>query len=117
MKTSSAKAKGRRCAEEVKELLSKRFPIMAEDIHVTSSGVTGPDLQIFGPGRFIFPFAVECKNQEKLNIWDAYEQAVGHLDNPQFSDCRPIVFFKRNRSKLMVCISAEDFLCLTTTSK
>lgn len=117
MKTSSAKAKGRRCAQEVKDLIAKIFPVIPEDIHVTSSGVGGPDLQFFGPARFIFPYAVECKNHEKLNIWEAYEQAKNHLKNPQFKDCKPIVFFKRNRSQLMVCLSAEDFLCPTTTSK
>ena len=117
MKTHSAKAKGRRCAQEVKELLVKNFNIAAEDIHITSSGVNGPDIQVFGQARNLFPYAVECKNQEKINIWEAYEQAEKHLKNPQFLGCKPIVFFKRNRSQLMVCLSAEDFLCLTTTSK
>lgn len=111
MKTSSAKAKGRRCAQETKELLLKSFPeLQDDDILVTSSGVTGEDLVLSPLARAKFNASIECKAHEKLNIWQAYEQAQEHqVKRP---DSIPIVFFKRNRSKLMVCLEAEDLFLL-----
>lgn len=110
MKTSSAKAKGRRCAQEVKELLLKSFsPLLPDDIKVTPSGVTGEDLWLSPLARVAFPYTIECKNVEALNIWKALEQAESH--NPDFPG---ILFFRRNRSKLYVALSAEDFMKLFT---
>lgn len=111
MKTSSAKAKGRRCAQETKDLLLKFAPhLSADDILVTSSGVTGEDL-IFSPkAREVYNFVIENKNVEALNIWKAYEQATSHKNARP--DATPVLFFKRNRTPLLVCLNAEDFLKL-----
>jgi hypothetical protein len=114
LKTSSCKAKGRRCAQEAKALLHAHAPTLEDgDIIVTPSGVTGPDLLLSPAAAKIYNFATECKNVESLNIWKAYEQAEAHAVSVKHRTATPIVFFKRNRSKLLVCISAEDFVRLT----
>ena len=41
--------------------------------------------------RSKFPHSIECKNVEKLNIWDAYEQASANR-----GDYEPIVVIKKN---------------------
>lgn len=105
MKTSSAKAKGRRCANEVKNHLLRVFDVLRpDDIGITSSGETGEDLKLSPKARDLFPYSIECKNVERLNIWKALEQAEGH------GDYTPIVFFRKNRSKLYVAIEAEKFM-------
>jgi hypothetical protein len=105
MKTSSCKAKGRRACQDLKDALLKRFPeLEPDDVQITSSGVTGEDLMLSPKARKFFPFSVEVKNQEKLNIWAAYSQACSHGAHT------PLLVFKRNRSKLMVCLELEDFL-------
>ena len=52
------------------------------------------------------PFSIECKKQEKLNIWKALKQA--EEDCPD--DKIPIVVFARNRSKDYVVIGMDEFL-------
>lgn len=108
MKTSSAKAKGRRCAKEVRELLLQYAPLGDKDIFVTSSGETGADLKLSEEALKRYPLAIECKNVEKLNIWAALEQADGHHTEDQI----PVVFFKRNRSNLYAALDAEAFVAL-----
>ncbi|NRA68739.1 MAG: hypothetical protein HRU19_29920, partial [Pseudobacteriovorax sp.] len=45
MKTSSAKAKGRRAAAELKALILYYYPSLTEDdVRLTPSGLNGPDI-------------------------------------------------------------------------
>ena len=47
MKTSSAKAKGRRLQQKVRDLLLETFTeLQPDDIRSTSMGVSGEDLQL-----------------------------------------------------------------------
>lgn len=111
MKTSSAKAKGRRAAQELKDKLLEYCPdLTTNDIMVTPSGVTGPDLWLSEAARKIYPYAVETKNVEKLNVWQAFEQAKSHVKD---TGLRPLLAFTRNRSEMLVTVRLEDFLWLT----
>jgi hypothetical protein len=65
----------------------------------------GVDLHLSPRAQRDFPFAIEAKNVEKLNIWDALAQAA-----EQAGDKTPIVFFKRANSKLYVALDADAFL-------
>lgn len=111
MKTSSAKAKGRRAAQEVKAMLHKYVPLdlQPDDIIVTPSGCTGEDLMLSPRARSIYPWAIECKNVEKLNIWQAIAQTEEHSKK-----YLPLLFFTRNRSEMYVCMKAEEFIKLYT---
>ena len=75
MKTQSAKAKGRNLQKWVVNKLIEEFDIHPEDIKSCSMGAGGEDVVMARAAREKFPFSVECKNVEKLNVWDAYEQA------------------------------------------
>ena len=68
---------------------------------------SGEDIKLSHSARKKFPFSVECKAQEKLNIWESLKQAE---DNS--NDYTPLLIFKRNRSKTYVTLSLEDFLDL-----
>jgi hypothetical protein len=52
-----------------------------------------------------FPFSIECKNQEALNVWKSYEQAEANS-----GDYEPVVFIKRNNQKPLVVVDAEYFI-------
>jgi len=111
VKTSSCKAKGRRCSQDVKDLLILHANnlIHPDDIVVTPSGVTGPDV-LFSPlASRMYPFIVECKNQERISIWEALKQSESHMRN-QSNDKFPILFFKRNHSDLYVSLKADTFI-------
>ena len=108
MKTSSAKAKGRRLQQEVRALLVEAFhQLLPDDIRSTAMGQSGEDLQMSPLARQHIPFSFECKNQEKLNIWSAIKQAEA---NDQGYD--PAVVFKRNRAKTYVAIPFDAFVDL-----
>jgi hypothetical protein len=115
MKTSSAKAKGRRAAQELKDALLEWAPdLTSDDIIVTSSGDTGEDLKLSPRAREVYPYVFECKNVEKLNVHEAYDQAVSHWQSRgSKSEEFPILAFKRNNTPMKVVVSLEHYLKLT----
>ena len=104
MKTQSAKAKGRKLQKWMRELLIEKLDIHPEDIESRSMGAGGEDLIMARAAREKFPLSVECKNQEKVNVWESYKQAE---DNSK--DYEPVVVIKRNNSKPLVLVDAEYF--------
>ena len=107
MKTQSAKAKGRKLQKWMRELLIEKLDIHPEDIESRSMGAGGEDLIMARAAREKFPMSVECKNQEKVNIWESYNQAE---DNSK--DYEPVVVIKRNNSKPLVLVDAEYFVSM-----
>jgi hypothetical protein len=111
VRTSSAKAKGRRACAEARDALLRVLGLEPDDIHVTSSGATGKDLKLSPRARSRFPFVLEVKNQEALNIWEAYAQAEDHwAKEVSREEVYPAVIYRRNRSDLMISMSLEDLL-------
>ena len=107
MKTQSAKAKGRRLQQWVRNLLIEELEIHPEDIESRSMGAGGEDLIMARAAREKFPYSIECKNQESLNVWKSYEQAMENS-----GDYEPVVFIKRNNQKPLVVVDAEYFVRL-----
>ena len=105
MKTSSAKAKGRRLQQQFMQLLIEKLDIDSEDIESRSMGAAGEDLIMSKAARTKFPFSVECKNQERMNIWSAWEQA-----NNNKGIYQPLVVIKKNGVPPLVVLEAENFL-------
>ena len=105
MKTQSAKAKGRKLQKWMRELLIEKLDIHPEDIESRSMGAGGEDLIMARAAREKFPMSVECKNQEKLNIWSSLEQAEDNA-GPHI----PLLVFKRNRSKTYVSMEINNLI-------
>ena len=105
MRTQSAKAKGRRLQQWIRDLLIEKLEVHPEDIESRSMGAGGEDLIMARAARKKFPYSIECKNQEKVNIWDAYDQAQENC-----GDYEPIVVLKRNNTKPLVLIDADYFV-------
>ncbi len=115
MKTSSAKQKGRRAAVEICNLIYKHIPDLEPgDLYATPSGVNGEDVVRSAKAKRVFPFAIESKNQEALQIWAALEQAKSHVPEGDTSGQTPALIFRRNRSELHICLRFEDFLKIYT---
>ena len=66
MKTSSAKAKGRRLQQWFRDLLIEKLNVHPEDIESRSMGAGGEDLIMARAARKKFPYSIECKNQENI---------------------------------------------------
>lgn len=107
MKTSSAKAKGRKLQQWVRDKLIDVLDIHPEDIESTSMGAGGEDVTMARVAREKFPYSIECKNQERVNVWSAYDQASGNSNNYE-----PLVVIKKNRTKALVLLDAEYFINL-----
>ena len=107
MKTSSAKAKGRKLQQWFASIMVKTLNLHEEDIESRPMGSQGEDIIMGRESREKFPYSIECKNQEAVNVWKAYEQAESNCGKYE-----PLVVIKRNRSKPLVVIDAEHFVTL-----
>ena len=108
MKTRSAKAKGRRLQNKIRDLLLEEFKeLEPDDIRTAIMGETGEDIKLSPAARKKIPYSFECKNQEKINICESLKQAEENS-----GDYPPILIFKRNRSKTYVTLDLEEFLKL-----
>ena len=107
VKTQSAKAKGRRLQQWFRDLLIEKLEVHPEDIESRSMGAGGEDLIMARAAREKFPMSIECKNQEKVNVWEAYKQAEDNSGKYE-----PVVVIKRNKVKPLVVVDAEYFVSL-----
>ena len=107
MRPQSAKAKGRKLQQWVRDKLIEMLDVHPEDIESRSMGAGGEDLIMARAARSKFPHSIECKNVEKLNIWESYEQASANCN-----DYEPIVVIKKNGKKPLVVVDAEYYIQL-----
>ena len=113
MKTRAAKSKGRRLQNQVKELLLEAFTeLEPDDIRTAIMGETGEDIKLSPAARREIPFSFECKNQEKINIWESLNQAEENS-----GDYPPVLIFKRNRSKTYAVLEIDDFIDIINEPK
>ena len=107
MKTSSAKAKGRKLQQWFRDQLVEKLNLDPEDSESRPMGSNGEDIILGKHSRQAFPYSIECKNQEAVNVWKAYEQAQSNCKGYE-----PLVVIKRNRTKPLVLVDAEYFVAL-----
>ena len=106
MKPRSAKNKGKRLQNKIRDLILEKFnQLEPDDVRSVTMGESGEDILLSPAARKLFPFSTECKNQEKINIWSSLEQAETNSGKHI-----PIVIFKRNRSKTYVALEFEKLL-------
>ena len=83
--TASAKAKGRNLQQWVCRKISDITGIPYEqsddtcDIHSREMGQAGTDIVLRGDAVKLFPFSVECKACESLNLKDTVDQAKSNM--------------------------------------
>ena len=113
MKTRSAKNKGKRLQNDVRDLILETFKeLEPDDVRSTTMGDSGEDVLLSPFARRLFPFSIECKNQEKLNIWSSLEQAENNSGSHT-----PLLIFKRNRTKTYAVLEFDKLLELLDESK
>ena len=106
MRTSSAKAKGRRLQDWVRDLLHTNTGFDGDDIRSAIMGETGADVKLTKRATKKFPYSIECKNQEVFKgIYKMYSQATSHEDKLE-----PLLIIKMNGKKPLVILDAEYFI-------
>jgi len=111
LKTRSAKNKGKRLQKEVQKLLLEKthhYGLQDGDIQNTIMGEAGRDIKLSPAAEKVIPFDIECKNQEKLNIWDAIQQAQDNTKEGRI----PLLVFRKNNAKTYAVIEFEQLLKL-----
>lgn len=107
---AATKAKGRDLMLAIKTLLLLNAPWLSEDdFLVKATSMLGVDLHVSPRAAEWFPFAVEGKNTETLQIWAALTQAQY---NAAKQGKPAIVFFKRAGTPIYVALAAIDLLTL-----
>ena len=114
IKPSSAKGKGRRHQQWVRDKILDRFPkLEADDVRSTAMGQGGGDIQLSPAARKLFPYSVECKSNKSFAIYKIIEQAEANCPN----GAEPIAVIKANRKHPLVVLSANHFFKLVGNKK
>ena len=113
MKPRSAKNKGKRLQNKVRDVILEKFDkLEPDDVRSITMGDAGEDILLSPAARRLFPFSVECKAQESLSIWSALQQAESNAGKHI-----PLVIFKRNRSKTYAVLEFKELLKLLDESE
>lgn len=105
MKPQSAKAKGRKLQQHVRDRLIETFELTKDDVRSTSMGAGGEDIQLSSYARVRIPFSFECKSKARFAVYQDYWQALdnsgGHM---------PAVVIKQNNAQPLVLMDFDHFL-------
>ena len=107
---ASRKAKGRNLQNSVVKRIRGVFTGLSErDVVSVPMGVNDVDIRLSEAAFKEFPFAVECKATESLNIWSSLKQAEREARKGT-----PLLVFKRNRTDIYCALKFDDLLSLLT---
>ena len=110
MKTQSAKGKGRKLQQWVRDKLLGLFAprLQDGDVRSTSMGAQGEDVILSPAARQLIPFQIETKSYATFAVYKHYEQASEHGEH------EPLLVIKANHKKPLVVMDAEQFFKLLT---
>lgn len=111
MKTSSAKAKGRRLQKLVVSKILAAFTDLTErDVQSRAMGSQGTDVVLSEKAFKYFPFAIEAKNQEaNKKLLDMFGQASDHSNK---SGGEPVLVVSANNSPVLAIVTLDIFMKL-----
>jgi len=110
MKTSSAKAKGRKLQQYVRDKiieLLKPHGVEPADVKSTAMGQSGEDIQLSPFARSLLPISVECKSHKSMAIYKLYEQAEQYRHEGE-----PLLVVKANHQKPLAVMDLDYYLSL-----
>lgn len=109
IKPQSAKAKGRRLQQLVRDKILELFPkLKSDDVVSTGMGQGGEDIRLSTAARKLFPYSVECKSRKKIAVYSDYDQAQRNCPN----GAEPLVILKADRRTPLALIDADYFFKL-----
>ena len=108
MSAKSAKAKGRRLQNMLRDILRETFPQLEEDdIKSQTMGMCGEDIVLSPAARKVIKYSFECKNVERLDLWKSLTQAEENS-----ADRSPVLVMKRNQRKTYAIVELDTFINL-----
>ena len=106
LKARSAKNKGKRLQNILRDKLIKLYPSLKDDISSQIMGMQGEDIVLTPHAKATLPYSFECKNVERLQFWATVEQAESNLKENTY----PAIVVKKNRKTPYVAIELDHFL-------
>lgn len=114
IKPSSAKAKGRKHQQWVRDRILETFPgLEPDDVRSTSMGAGGEDIQLSPAARRAFPYSVECKSFKSFAVYKIVDQAKSNAP----AGVQPVAIIKGDRQRPLAVLDAEHFFELTAKTK
>lgn len=113
---AARKAKARELQKLVAQKISDLTGIPCgkdELIESREMGQAGSDIKLIGPAKKKFPFAIECKRQEKFNLHEAVKQAKAN----QEKDMDWLVVSRRSNEDAIVSMDMDAFFRLCKKAK
>ena len=104
--TLNANQKGKRFERDVAKMINKKFETNVRRTPMSGGMEIKGDIICIDDNSIISEFSIECKNQEKLNIWKALDQS--RTDAPRGK--LPIVVFTKNHELDYCALEFEDFM-------
>lgn len=109
MSARARKARGRRFQNQVREMILDHFPILeGSDVKTAVMGEGGKDIIFSASAERLIPFDIECKNQEALSVWSAFDQARKNTSEGRV----PLLVFTRNHAPTYAMLLLTDLLTL-----
>lgn len=104
MKPQSAKAKGRKLQQLVRDKLLELSDTFREgDIESTGMGQSGEDVQLSPHARDLLPISIECKHHSKMAVYSIIDQCKSNTPD----GCQPVVVLKANYKKPVAVIDLD----------
>ena len=105
MKPKSAKQKGKNFERDIAKALGKAFNCKDTRRTPCSGAIDTFPGDICKLPKEIDDFIIECKKQERMNLWDWLAQAEREAGRKT-----PVLIFSRNRSKTYAVMEFNDWL-------
>lgn len=105
----SAKSKGRKLQQRVRDDLIAAFPSLTEDdVRSCSMGSNGADVILSTAAKKLIPYEFECKSKARgfTPLYDALKQAEGH------GGLEPVAVVKQDRCQPLAVIPLALFVKL-----
>lgn len=110
----SRKNKGKRLQNYTRDVILETFKnLESDDVISAIMGESGVDIKLSPAARKVFPYSIENKNCEKLDIYKAIEQAETNAKE----NTVPVVVFKKNFSDIYISIPFQHFIELVKIVK
>lgn len=112
---ASRKQKARVLQQLVRDKILAAFDALEDgDVRSASMGANGVDVQLSPLARKLFPFAVECKNKETINVFGEFIQAH---ENAIKEKLTPLLIIKKNHTTPLAVLTLDSFMELVKGHK
>ncbi|MFA5744082.1 MAG: hypothetical protein WC936_04650 [Candidatus Nanoarchaeia archaeon] len=107
--TSSGKSKGRELQKYVASSICESFMLPESEAVSRPMGSPGSDIIMSERARKVFPFSIECKRQESLNVGIWMDQTCANAAKDHLA---PLLVIRQNHDKAVAVILTKHLMAI-----